>query len=230
MNLEKNQKQENGWTQKNFFQNLSPESIEKIEKSSVNLKFRKGETVIKQGSHPTQIAYLEKGIVKINNENETNRNLIISIVSAPKILGSGNLFNNHNNLFSYIAIEDCEVKLIDSPALLNIMKKNAEFSINIFRNVSEMYNREILNFISLAYKQKESRIADIIIYLSSEIYKSNKFTLSLTRKEMAEFAGCSTENIIMTLSRWQNNDIISIEGKDIKIKNAEKLKQISKLG
>ena len=87
-----------------------------------------------------------------------------------------------------------------------------------------------MNFISLAHKQKEGRIADIILYLAAEVYHDNSFLLSLTRKEIAEFAGCSTENVIMTLSRWQNEKIVQIDGKKVDILDPEKLRYISKIG
>ena len=87
-----------------------------------------------------------------------------------------------------------------------------------------------MNFISLAHKQKEGRIADIILFLADEVYHRNSFVLSLTRKEIAEFAGCSTENVIMTLSKWQNEKIVSLTGKTIEIKDLDKLKYISKIG
>jgi hypothetical protein len=47
---------------------------------------------------------------------------------------------------------------------------------------------------------------------------------------VAEFAGCSTENVIMTLSRWQNEKIISVKGKMLSIVDIEKLQHISKIG
>jgi CRP-like cAMP-binding protein len=202
----------------------------KIEKSSVRLTFKKGETIIKQGGLSSHIAYLEKGIVKFNYENETSKNLIITIVAAPKILGGANLFYKDNNLFSFIAVEDCQVTLIDSSALLSVMMENARFSIMLFQVTSEMFKKAVLNFISLAYKQKEGRIADILVYLSSEVFHNTKFTLLLTRKELAEFASCSTENVIMTLSKWQNEGIITTSVKHIEINDIEKLKLISKIG
>ena len=93
-----------------------------------------------------------------------------------------------------------------------------------------MFKRAILNFISVANKQKEARIADVFIYLSEEIYFGTSFKLSLTRKEIAEFACCSVENIIMTLSKWQQEGIVTIIGKNFEIKNMDKLRYISKVG
>jgi len=221
---------ENSWLKKISTQFISEKEFETLEKAIVQLKYKKGETILKQGNEPNHIVYLEKGIVKFNFENESNKNVILTIVSAPKILGGANLFYKDNNLFSIVAVEDCDVMLIDSAVLLNILMSNAKFSIVIFQIASEMFKKSILNFISLASKQKEGRIADILLFLAEEVYRANKFKTTLTRKELAEFAGCSTENVIMTLSKWQHEEIVYISGKTFEIKDLKKLKHISKIG
>jgi CRP/FNR family transcriptional regulator len=209
---------------------LTEEDLKKIERTSVRLKFKKGETILKQGNQSTHIAILQSGIVKFNYSALNQKNIILTLVSAPKILGGANLFYKDNNLFSIIAIEDSDIILISSDILLEIMKTNGVFSIALFQLASEMFKKAILNFVSVANKQKESRIAEVILYLSENIYCDTRFQLSLTRKELAEFACCSVENVIMTLSRWQTEGILSIAGKTLTIVNLEKLKYISKLG
>jgi CRP/FNR family transcriptional regulator len=223
-------KQEYSWFRRISSQFISDKDFEIFEKSSVQLTFKKGETILKQGGIPSHIAYLEKGIVKFNYESESGKNLILTIVSAPKILGGANLFYKDNNLFSLVAVEDCEVIMIDSKVIETVLMDNSKFAMMMFQVASEMFKKSVINFISLAHKQKEGRIADIILYLTDEVYHSNSFLLSLTRKEIAEFAGCSTENVIMTLSKWQNEKILSLEGKTIEIKDINKLKYISKIG
>ncbi len=229
MNLSGN-KQEYSWFRRLSLQFISPKDFEKLEKTSVKLNFKKGETILKQGGVPTHIVYLEKGIVKFNYENEVSKNLILTIVSAPKILGGANLFYKDNNLFSFIAVEDCEVILIDAKVLENILMENSRFAMMMFQVASEMFKKSVMNFISLAHKQKEGRIADVVLYLAAEVYHENSFFLSLTRKEIAEYAGCSTENVIITLSKWQSEKIIAIEGKKMEILDIEKLNYISKIG
>lgn len=223
-------KQEYSWFRRISSQFIAEKDFEKLEKTSVKLNFRKGETILKQGGIPNHIAYLEKGIVKFNYESDSGKNLILTIVSAPKILGGANLFYKDNNLFSLIAVEDCEVIMIDSKVIEGVLMDNSKFAMMMFQVASEMFKKSVMNFISLAHKQKEGRIADIFLYLSEEVYKNTSFLLSLTRKEIAEFAGCSTENVIMTLSKWQNEKIVILEGKTIEIKDMEKLKYISKIG
>lgn len=223
-------KQEYSWFRRISMQFISEKDFDKLEKTSVKLNFKKGETILKQGGMPTHIVYLEKGIVKFNYENGSGKNLILTIVSAPKILGGANLFYKDNNLFSLIAVEDCEVVMIDAKVTQEVLMDNSKFAMMMFQVASEMFKKSVMNFISLAHKQKEGRIADIVLYLADEVYHDTQFVLSLTRKELAEFAGCSTENVIMTLSKWQSEEIISLEGKTIEIKNIERLKYISKIG
>ncbi len=223
-------KNEFKWLRRISMKFISGKDFDRIEKTSVRLTFKRGETILKQGGLSTHVAYLEKGIVKFNFESDNRKNLILSMVAAPKILGGANLFYKDNNLFSIVAVEDCEVVLIESKVLLSVLSENARFSIMLFQLASGMFKQSVLNFISLAHKQKEGRIADILIHLATEVYFSHDFLLSITRKELAEFAGCSTENVIMTLSKWQSEEIIVIEGKRLRIADMDKLKHISRIG
>jgi len=231
MELDKDNKSYNSLFRRIALQFISADDFKILEKASVFLRFKRGETILKQGHSPTHIAYLQKGIVKFNFQSPDNgKNIILTLVAAPKILGGANLFYKDNNLFSVVAVEDCEVFLIESNVLYQLLKDNGNFAVALFQLASDMFKRSVMNFISVANKQKEARIADVFIYLSEEIFYGKSFNLSLTRKELAEFACCSPENIIMTLSKWQQEGIVSFSGKEFEIINFEKLKYISKIG
>ena len=209
---------------------VSAEELKQIEKTSVFLKFKKGETILKQGHRPTHIAFLQSGMVKFSFQSDHNKNTILTLVSAPEMLGGMDLVHKDNNIFSIIAVEDCEVYLVESEILFKLMKSNGSYAIALFQLSSEIFKNSILNFISVANKQKEARIADVFIYLSEKIYSNTSFKLSLTRKELSEYACCSVENVIMTLSKWQQEGIVSTSGKNFDIINMDKLKIISKIG
>jgi len=210
---------------------ISSDEFKRIEKTSLFLRFKKGETILKQGNAPTHIAYLQSGIVKFSFQSpDSEKNTILTLVAAPKVLGGANLFYKDNNLFSIVAVEDCEILLIESKVLFQLLKDNGHYAVAMFEMASEMFKKSIVNFISVANKQKEARIADVFIYMMEEVYFGSSFKLSLTRKEIAEFACCSVENVIMTLSKWQQEGIISFEGKNFEITDIDKLRHISRVG
>ncbi len=108
--------------------------------------------------------------------------------------------------------------------------KHGNLVLAMAERTVEMFQSSILNFISLANKQVNGRIADILIYLWEYVYKDGEYPFELSRKEIAEFAACSYENVIVTLSRFNKEGIITLEGRRIIINDLEKLNVISKRG
>jgi CRP-like cAMP-binding protein len=209
---------------------MPEEEFELIRRTSVQLKFEKGETILKQGARSHQLVFLHKGIVKFNYQYETGKNYIMTIVSGPKLLGGANLFFKETNIFSLVAMEDCEICLIESKAMFSVAQKHAPFVLALCERTTEMFQSSIFNFISMAHKQINGRIADILIYLWEHVYKNGQFEFVVSRKEIAEFAACSHENVITTISRFNKEGIITLEGKKIIIRDMDKLTKISKTG
>lgn len=209
---------------------LSNDEYKLIRRTSVQLTFKKGEIIFKQGDKSTNIAFLYSGVVKFKYQISPDRDFVLTVVSGPKLLGGANLFFNDTNLFSIEAVEDCEICLINSKALFRVIAENSKYFMAILQISVDMYKYSIFNFINLSYKHVNGRIADILLYLSDQVYKSNKFKLSLTRKEISEFAACSPANVMTTISLLHKEGIIKVDGKKIEIIDRKKLTEISKLG
>jgi len=99
-------------------QYLSEEEFQLLYNSSIQLKYKKGEYILKQNSQFNHIVFLSKGIVKFNYENEFGKNQILTIVDSPKLLGGINVFYESINMFSIIAVDESEACLID----INVLK------------------------------------------------------------------------------------------------------------
>ncbi|MCX6273468.1 MAG: Crp/Fnr family transcriptional regulator [Bacteroidetes bacterium] len=211
-------------------QYLEAEEFEVIRRTSVPLRFKKGETIVKQGGRSTHLVFLHHGMVKFNYEVDDGKNVILTIVTGPKLLGGANLFFRMTNIFSLVAVENCDICLIDSRVFMSQLVDQGKYLLTLFERTTEMFEASIFNFISLAYKQVNGRIADVLIYLADHVYKNDEFLLTLTRKEIAEFAACSHENVINHLSKLNKEGVISLEGKVLKILDRDKLREISKHG
>jgi len=211
-------------------QYLKREDIDLIKEHSQKLIFNKGEVLIKQGSKSTHVVFLFKGIIKHTYQKENYKNMILTITSAPSLIGGANMFNNGKNIFSVIAVEDCEAFMIDINILKQLLMQNSQLALQLFDVVSEMSKDSIINFINLAHKHVNGKVADILLYLSESVYKSQKFTLSMTRRELSEFAGISEINFISTLKKFEKDGILNAKCKEIEIINKSQLELISKLG
>jgi CRP/FNR family transcriptional regulator len=74
------------------------------------------------------------------------------------------------------------------------------------------------------------RVAEAILYLSENIFKSNKFKMILTRKDLADYTGMSVMSVVRTLKKLKDEKIIEDEKGFLEIIDGKLLKQISLKG
>ncbi len=74
------------------------------------------------------------------------------------------------------------------------------------------------------------RLADVLIYLSSEKLKDENVFRYINRKDIADFACISKESTVKLLTEFKQDGIIDIDGKNISVLKPELLKSISKRG
>jgi len=208
---------------------LSNEEFKSLFELSKQTAYKKGEVILKQGMKTNHLVFLAHGLVKFVYDNN-GKDLIITIDKAQTLLGLASILNEDVNLFSVVAIEDCRGCIIDLNRFKLHLLNNRQFMLEIMGISTQLFRNSIFNFISIAHKQSNGRIADILLFLSKNIYSSNSFTLSLSRQELADFAGCSKELIIHTLHKFSSDGIVSLSSKNIEILDMERLQSISKIG
>lgn len=214
---------------KPLFRRLTDEELEILNKNRILLSFKKGEIINKQGAFASNIFYILKGITKTYMERG-NKNLIIAVQPAGSLIGLPSL--SVDNVFHYStkALVDTDVHTFDINIIKNLMRQNPLFASEITdiinNNMVMLYDR----FFSLTQKQLHGRLADILLCLSHKIYKSLDFELCMSRKDLAELTGMSTESAIRILKDFKDDKIIDISGKRLKVLELEKMKRISATG
>jgi CRP-like cAMP-binding protein len=208
---------------------LSEEEIDKLSFNCALVKFRKGDSLIRQGTFSTNVAYLRSGLAKIHI-NGPYHEQIVRLVTAPTYMGLPTTFGDKINQYSVTVIEDAEVCFIDIETFRYLLKTNHNFSYEIMlelcRNELETFNR----CANRTQKQIRGKIADLLIELSEKIYKTDKFKLPLNQEEIGNLVDSSRESISRVLSEFDRDDIIRLSGKKIEILNRKSLTLISSNG
>ncbi len=212
------------------FDLLTDEQLELLEKKQVEVKFNKGEIIAKQGAFATHVIFLCEGLVKVYLEDNDEK-LILKIIGPGNLVGLTSL-RDDDEKFSYTAAsyQNSIVKMIDINVFKKLIRENGLFASRIIQfmgeNAAQINNR----FFCMIHRQSYGKLADLLLCLAGSVFKSDEFELLLTRRELAELAGLSTESVIRLLKDFQNEKLISIEGKKFIILNHEGLKKICKIG
>lgn len=212
------------------FETLSKEQQDFINAHSVLIKYRRGEMICKQGGFVSHVMYMEKGLAKVFLENGSNT-LVLRVIPDGNFLGLASVSEEFSNFpYSAKAYVDSEIRQIDIQAFRKLMEQNNNFVKEIIdilsANSIQIYGR----FFCLTYKQAFGRLADILLCLSDRIYKNTEFNLPLSRKELAELSGMSSETVIRMLKEFNEEGLIKIDGKSIEVLDYPRLKQISETG
>lgn len=213
------------------FQQLTEDELKLTNENKVQIRFKKGEIISKQGTFITHVMYLKNGFAKVYKETDADNNLILDIIPDGKLIGLTSLFNSDNIArFSVAALTETIICSIDRKIIEKLIYKNNKFA----KTVISSLNQEALQFYdkmaSLTQKQMNGRVADALLYLSENIFQSGKFEMILSRKDLAEFTGMSTMSVVRTLKDLRKEDILEDEKGIMTIKNIDRLKKISQKG
>lgn len=211
------------------FKELTHEELIQINKNRVELTFKKGETIVKQGALAGHIAYVKSGLVKVCRDHISDE-LVLALESRGKLLGLHALFNQNVYNYSVYACEDISVCMHDINSIAKFLKTNCNFNTEILRhlNAEILFSHERMESLSL--KQLHGRFADILLCLSLRIYKRKSFKIPLTKKDLAGITLMSQESLSRVIKDFVKENIIAFKGNEITIFDYEKVRHLSQVG
>lgn len=195
----------------------------------IHAQFKKHDVICKQGTEVTHALFLVSGSAKLYIEGLNNRNIILYILKPHAYIGLLSFFESPKYSYSVMALDDAEVCFID----LNLVKKLYVENHSLLLSLNKAFGKSVANImnkiISLNQKQIRGRLAENLIYLS-DLNKSQKFHLGLSRKDIGEMVAISEENTVRLLSEFAREKIIAIKGRELEILDMPLLKKISEVG
>lgn len=212
------------------FSKLSENELDSVSLKRVELRYKKGEIIAKQGSFVTHILFVQKGLTKVYKEINSKHNLILNLYPTGTLISLPALFRDDLLQYSVAAIEDTVVCAIDKKKIENLILTNGEFAKSIISTMSKCTFYHFDKIVSLTQKQLNGRIAELLLFLAKYIYYSDTFHMSLTRKDMAEFTGLSVMSVIRAFKDFKESGLISDENGNIEILQKDSLEKISLLG
>jgi len=212
------------------FQQLSSEEAEHIRSSKTQVFFRKGDTLTKQGAFASYVLFLIKGVVKQYVEGSENRSFNFSIVQPGEFIGLSSVFSNNIFTYSTAALTDSQAFLIEKDTIEKVLRQNGTFSFSLTQRYCAQNTdlHEVLQ--NQLFKQMNGRLAGALLYLNKVKVNQPTIFQLLTRKDLSDFAGISTESTVKLLKTFEKENLIELQDKDIKLVNEDNIREIYKRG
>jgi len=209
---------------------LSAAELELLNRKKTQLLYQKGETLFKQGAFAPYILYIIDGLVKVYIETGAEKQIIVNLARTGEFLAFSSVFGNENYSYSATALRSTKVCMIDKDAIRQVLMLNPKFAMQITTRNMVIENRLIEIIKNLSYKQMRGKLASALCYLSSDDFIYEGIFGSLTRQDIADLAGITLESAVKFLKEFERDGILTLEGKDIQIRDKSRLEWLSKTG
>jgi CRP-like cAMP-binding protein len=212
------------------FSYLDEGSIEKLCENKEEQFYRKGEIINHEGEKITNFKYLKSGLVKLYRRTPSGDEQVITITRPFEFVSNMSIFSEERYQYSVSALEDSSVCTVKLDFIKELFLKNGGFAMGLLSKISIINDKIIRQTLDIRQKNLVGRVAFVLLYFTNEIYNSRVFDLPVSRKEIADYIGMSTANVIRTLSDFRKEEIIRVFGKTIEVVDLNKLEIISKRG
>ena len=213
-----------------LFASLSKEELKILNTDRHSVRFHEGEVILKQGTRADYLVSVIEGFAKMYVEGNQNRNLILDFIKPWKMVGGTSAQIKDKHRYSVMAIQETFVCFIEMGAVRKVLASNSEFSEKFMNYCSGNYLMALDRLISISQKQMHGRVADALIHLSEDIYKSRAIGEEITRQDIAEYSSMSKDSAIRVLKEFERDRIIILDGRQIEVLDSDRLYEISDKG
>ncbi|TLX77586.1 Crp/Fnr family transcriptional regulator [Labilibacter sediminis] len=213
-----------------FFHNISSNEMMSLCNSRIERNYEKGDYINEQNKPIEDFTYLKSGLVKLFVTNNTGKEQILYFAKPFDFVSLLSVFSHSTYSYSVMCIEESTTCNIPIKEVKRLINENGKFAMGILEKMSTVSDNVIKESLEIRRRNLRGRVAYVLLHFADNIYKNPSFELPINRKEIAEYIGMTTENVIRALTEFRKDGIIKIFGKVIEIVQYDTLKQISEHG
>ena len=201
------------------------ESLKKLSEERDVRIYKKKDDIYNEGSYPKGIYFISKGKVKIYKTNEFGKELITELHKEGDFFGYLSLLQEEKHTSTATTLEDSQIYMIPKEDFFALIYKNSEVSKKFIEMLSNNLRETELQLVKLAYNSVRKRVAEALVKLSDKYKKEGdtKFSMHVSREDLANIVGTATETVIRTLSDFKEDKLIEVAGGTITILNYDRL-------
>ena len=179
------------------------------------LTYKKGEHVLRQGEHLSDIIVLAEGSLHIQRDDYWGNRSILGHIGVGEIFGEAYVAPESGTLLNdVIAVEDSSVFFFDVKRVISTCSSACRFHTmvvqNLFFAISEK-NRGLVQ--KLDYMSRRTTREKLLSYLSEEAKKQNSasITLPFNRQQLADYLSVDRSAMSNELCKMRDEGLLEFE-------------------
>jgi CRP/FNR family transcriptional regulator len=196
---------------------------------ATRVKLKKGETLYRAGESFIALYAIRIGSLKTTVLAEDGREQVSGYHMQGDIIGLDGIAADRHGCEA-IALEDSDVCMLPFERIEDIARSMPQLQHNLHRLMSKEISREQSVMLLLGSMRAEERLAVFLLSLAERYkrrgYSSTEFVLRMTREEIGSFLGLKLETVSRLFSRFQEEGLIQVQGRAVKLLDPTAIKQL----
>jgi len=192
-------------------------------------KIKRGHHLYRAGDAFEAIYAIKMGFFKTDILLEDGRDQVTGFQMAGEILGMDGIGTDIHTCNS-IALEDSEICVIPFAQLEHLSREVQALQHHFHKVMSREIVRDHGVMMLLGTMRAEERLAAFLLNLSQRFtargYSPQEFHLRMTREEIGSYLGLKLETVSRAFSHFQEDGLISVHQKHIRIIDSAGLKRL----
>lgn len=192
------------------------------------VRFAAGDILFTQGQSSSSLYSVTEGVVKITCHSPDGRERIVGLSSPGKLLVG--LQSITDDLCEYTAVAATDVKAceIRHRPLLAAVKDRPNLALRLIHAINAQLAHSRSLMLVMGRKCAAAKIASFIILVAPETNPCNeRFTLPLSRNDLAELLGLSEETVCRQMASMKRKGVIYAPRGKMQIKDWGQLRSIA---
>jgi len=191
------------------------------------MNFKAGDLIYEAGRQSNSFFLIKRGVVKSHRVDSQGKELITELYREDDFFGNTSFKAVSAHQEFATAIEDTQLYMVSKEQLHKILANNGRVTLELVEILSNSLSGIKEQLMDMAYGSVRKKTANTILLFAEKIRKFPLKSIRISRADLAGVAGMAPESLIRTLSDFKKEGLIEIEGRNIKLLNAEALKNIS---
>lgn len=211
--------------QLNALNALTKDELKIISDSKISKTIEKGEVIFNEGEKLKGVFCVRNGVSKLSKSCDTGKDHIVRIASKGQVLGQRSIIAKEKTNLRAEAINTMEVCYIPQKQITDLLNKNFSFTQKALEHMAVDLGFADNALVNMAQKTVQQRIAETLLYLEKNfgVDADGYILLVLKREDIASLVGTAKEACIRTLTKFKKENLISTDGKRIKVENQKSL-------
>jgi CRP/FNR family transcriptional regulator len=189
----------------------------------------RGDTLFRAGEAFQSLYAVRTGFFKTRVSSEDGRDQVTGFQMAGELLGLDGISDDRHSCDA-VALEDSQVCVIPYGQLEELSREFNDLQHQFHKIMSREIVRDHGVMLLLGSMRAEERLAAFLLNLTKRLlargFSGSELILRMTREEIGSYLGLKLETVSRTFSKFQEEGLLDVKQRHIRILNQEGLQQM----